>query len=414
MFPTASNTPISKLPFYFLLTGVVAFLLLNVILYLGIPSFIDGNVRGPVLWTAAHLTLLGWVMMVAMGAMYQLVPVALQVPIYSEKLGYFQFFIYTIGILGLLHGFFWFQPTVLVTFGVLTVIGVLLFIFNMMKTIATMPKQTYISQFILSALIYLFITISIGITLAANFHSAFLGGIYQSLFYTHILTGVFGWFTLLIFGFSFKMVPMFSLSHGFGEDLPKRMLPSTHIGMAITILGFFLSSTIIIILGMIVLALNYILFLFHVKNILQKRLKKKLDVGFTTAIIAVLFGLIPMLLLPLALGFDLGNRVVVALVYLFLFGWISYSIMGYMYKIVPFLWWTKKYSDVIGKTNVPQLKDLMNEKLAKIIFITTAIGLIGFLIGILASLSILLYLSQTLLLVAAILFTYMVFDVFRK
>ncbi|MBP1932703.1 hypothetical protein [Ammoniphilus resinae] len=416
MFPAAatSNTPISKLPFYFLLTGVVAFLLLNVILYLGIPSFIDGNVRGPVLWTAAHLTLLGWAMMVAMGAMYQLVSVALQVPIYSEKLGYIQFFVYTIGILGLLHGFFWFQPSVLVTFGILTVIGILLFIFNMCKTISMMPEQTYISQFILSALVYLFITILIGITLAANFKWSFLGEIYQNLFYTHILTGVVGWFTLLIFGFSFKMVPMFSLSHGFGETLPKRMLPITHIGMIATILGLFTGFMILIVVGLIIVALNYILFLLHVKDILQKRMKKKLDVGFTTAIMAVLFGLVPMLLFPLTLGFNLGNRLLISLVYLFIFGWISYSIMGYMYKIVPFLWWTKKYSDLIGRANVPLLKDLMNERLARIIFITTAIGLIGFTIGILASLSSLLYLSQTLLLVAAILFTYMVFEVFRK
>ena len=56
------------------------------------------------------------------------------------------------------------------------------------------------------------------------------------------------------------------------------------------------------------------------------------------------------------------------LVYLYLLFWIVLSIMGYLFKIVPFLWWTHKYSKEIGKQAVPSLKDMMNEKIVVPLF----------------------------------------------
>lgn len=62
--------------------------------------------------------------MVAMGAMYQLVPVAFLTPIWNQKLWYFRLLITVVGItsLTLLLGF---QPSYAVYGGILTIVGII-------------------------------------------------------------------------------------------------------------------------------------------------------------------------------------------------------------------------------------------------------------------------------------------------
>ena len=64
------------------------------------------------------------------------------------------------------------------------------------------------------------------------------------------------------------------------------------------------------------------------------------------------------------------------IIFLYIVGWIIFSILGYLYKIVPFLWWTHKYSDRIGKEKVPTMGEMINEKAFSIGGITYQIGLI--------------------------------------
>lgn len=416
MFPAASsaNSPDIKLPLKFLVTGVIAFFLLNFLFFWAIPAFGTGNFRGPVMWTVAHLTLLGWGTMIAMGAMYQLVTVAFQVPLYSEKLGTIQYYIYTIGVLGLLWGFFSFNPFILNLFGFLAFLGALLFIYNIFKTIGKMSKQTYISAFVLSSVSYLFLTVLLGLILALNLKWSFLGSLYNRLFPIHILLGLIGWFTLLIIGFSFKMVPMFTLSHGFSEKWPRWILTLFHGGIISTSISLILEEKFFIVIGLILIAAAFFFFAVHVKGIISKKMKKKLDIGIETSLKAIVIGLILFILFPVSLIWYGENKLILTLIYLFIYGWISLSILGYLYKIIPFLWWTAKYSTEIGKSNVPQLKDLISESLGKKIFLLVIIGTIGFSISILTGYSSILYLMQSITMVGVILYTYSVLNVFRK
>ena len=48
-----------------------------------------------------------------------------------------------------------------------------------------------------------------------------------------------------------------------------------------------------------------------------------------------------------------------------------------MYKIVPFLVWFHKFSVKVGLEPVPMLKDMFNEKFAKIEFVLMNSALIG-------------------------------------
>src|SRR5690625_1249475 len=92
------------------------------------------------------------------------------------------------------------------------------------------------------------------------------------------------------------------------------------------------------------------------------------------------------------------------LFFLYIMGWIVFSILGYLYKIVPFLWWTHKYSDVIGKEKVPTLKDMINEKMSVILFTMFFIGLVGLTIGGLLGIGVLVFIFQALLTGTALLY----------
>src|SRR5690606_14925983 len=100
MMPQLSNETDIRLPLSFIIFSVVALVASQVILLFNGHVVIDGNFRTFPLLSSAHLLILGWALMVAMGAMYQLVPVAFLTPIWSEKFGFVQFWVTAIGVGG--------------------------------------------------------------------------------------------------------------------------------------------------------------------------------------------------------------------------------------------------------------------------------------------------------------------------
>ncbi len=103
---TGNETNI-KLPFFFVFTSMVALIGSQVLLLMQGDFMVAGVFRVPGIWAAAHLFILGWALMVAMGAMYQLVPVAFLTPVWSEKFGFVQFFVTAIGVFWFAHALFY-------------------------------------------------------------------------------------------------------------------------------------------------------------------------------------------------------------------------------------------------------------------------------------------------------------------
>jgi hypothetical protein len=98
---------------------------------------------------------------------------------------------------------------------------------------------------------------------------------------------------------------------------------------------------------------------------LRSRKRKVLDMTQRHAIAGVAYLTLGV---SLALGATLTGNVrppqVVALGLLALVGALGQSIVGYLYKIVPFLIWHSRYAARIGKTDVPLMRELISPRLA--------------------------------------------------
>lgn len=368
-----------KLPFSFILFSLLALVVSQVPLLANGHVMADGSFRLPAIWSAAHLLILGWALMVAMGAMYQLVPVAFLTKIWNEKFGFIQFYITAVGVTTFAV-MLYLSPQKALIPGVITLLGILMFLFQMLMTLKTQAKPNILTAFVGTALVCLLLTILLGITLIYCLQTGAGADYYQAIFKSHLLLGITGWFTLLIFGFSYKMAPMFSLAHGFPMVHARFVYGIYTAGLIVSLVAFFTGAAILLKIGFFLLLIGFSIFSWHLSIIIKKRLKKKLDKPFSFAILAIGFGNIIHLAAFILLWTPWFAEFIGPLVYAYIMLWIILSITGYLYKIVPFLWWTYKYSKEIGKTNVPTLKDMMNEKIVVPVFsaLITAIFIVFF------------------------------------
>ncbi|MBT2677768.1 hypothetical protein J7E38_02075 [Bacillus sp. ISL-35] len=408
MFQQSSGSETNiKLPISYIFFSMIALITSQLLILLNGDMLITGTFRLPAIWSAAHLFVLGWALMVAMGAMYQLVPVAFLTPIWSEKFGFWQFAVTALGILTFATALY-LRPQDALVPGIMTLTGILMFLVQMYMTLRSQAKPNILTLFVGSALFSLLLTIALGITLVISMKTGFASEYYQAMFKTHILLGTVGWFSLLIFGFSYKMVPMFSLAHGFTMKPAAYVFTVYFAGIILMVAYFFTGSHLMEILGTFMLLAGFLVFTWHVKKIIDKRVKRKLDRPFMFALFAVGCGAAIHLAAFVSSSVNLLPKTAGPILLLYLMAWIAFSIIGYLYKIVPFLWWTHKYSKEIGKKQVPALKDMMDEKLALPLFILFTGGTVLLIISFFVQLMPIFYIAQSLILMAGILFSYII------
>ncbi|WP_339196248.1 hypothetical protein [Aeribacillus sp. FSL k6-2211] len=369
-----------RIPFSFIIFGLLAFFLSQILLFLSTRQLSTGEMRLPVVLSAVHLLVIGFALMTAMGAMYQLVPVVFLTPIWNEAFAFIQMVVTSLGILSFSISLA-FNIQMAIFSGLLLTCGIVMFLWQMFMTLKQQKKRTVITLFVGTALICLLLTIGLGLTLAYHFWSGRQLIDHDLIFKAHILLGFSGWFTLLIFGFSYKMVPMFSLAHHFSMNTARYVYIFYMSGLVLTFISFITANDRLLSAGLLLMAVGYGLFAYHMFAILKKRMKKKLDKPFLFALLAIVFGVI---LHIAAAGFsfesEIHSRIFSIIIYCYLFGWILLSIIGYLYKIVPFLWWTHRYSKKIGKEAVPTLKQMINEKwivMECCLFVASLIGMIA-------------------------------------
>ena len=133
---TTSYAPPFSLVRNHFVVSIASYLLLTIALVLVAP-WMQGHYFQPHLLGLTHLATLGWISMVIMGALYQLVPVVLETRLWSSRLAHVTFWIFLPGAIGVIvHLWIYDTGPGLWISGLLTFVAFALFAGNLIATLA--------------------------------------------------------------------------------------------------------------------------------------------------------------------------------------------------------------------------------------------------------------------------------------
>ncbi len=369
--------PPFKLVSPFFIIGIFVYLFSVVLLFGFDPSSMHTLDSSILSWV--HLFLLGFVMMIIFGAMAQLVPVVLEVGHFAVDLYYVIYPLLLIGTILMALGFYSY-PLLLPFGGIIAFISFGIFLFETFLTIFKVKKLNFVITSVLIANIFLLLGLIIGIVMSLGYAGVLDVDIY-SLLKTHVYMVLFGYVGITIMGMSLILLPMFWLSHNFSWIYVKTALVFISLGIVSVSFSSFSSSVLFEYLGYMLSLVALFLYFYQIYVIYKKRVRLENDVyfksiffSFSSLIICLLLGLI-YLVFP-------SNRLLLGISWLAFAGFISYVIIGHLYKIVPFLVWFERFSPLVGKKKVPMLADMIPVKSANIQLFSSFIGIIIITIGI--------------------------------
>lgn len=326
-----------------------------------------------------HTFLLGFVISIIIGALYQLVSVILEKPFFTLKFAYLNFFVFTIGVISLLLGMY-FENLIF-----LNIAGILLMIFflyfctvYLLSFIGCKVWNFSVISLLCSGIFLLFgILCALALVLVLNGR---LDIDFSFLVSLHIYL-VFGSVYFVILGASSVLIPMFSLAH-------KSKFYLYYLSGISYVLGFF-ALFYEIKFSEILAIISVILFVLQVIMILQKRIRKKFEYWSLN----IYFSFICLILGVIYFYFGESEK----LIFTLSFGFLYSFIVAHLYKILPFLIWYNYISKFVGKLKIPMLDDMIMKKVAymSLAFNVLAIFFSGF--GFRLSALILIFISIVLL-----------------
>jgi hypothetical protein len=364
-------------PLPFLLTGACAAALFGLLLPWIMPEALLAP-DFPHVLALVHVATLGWLTMTIMGASLQLVPVIIVGPLRAARLLPWLYPIYVLSVTLLVCGFWLMQPLLIILGGTGVILAVAHYVVVLSLTLAHAPMRPLTVRFLVASLVYLCLVVSLGMTAALNLQWDFLGTMFDQLLPIHITLGMVGWLSTTLVGVSYTLARMFSLAHGHDDRLGRVIFVLLNASIAILAVGFFGSWLLLILLGGALLTAAVCLFAYDYRRLLRGRYRKVLDVTQYHAIASVVYFalLVPASLMVVVGGWELPN-VLAALVLAVLVGWLGQSIIGYLYKIVPFLVWQRRYGPLAGRQKVPLMREMLHERWSWISWWCINLGLIA-------------------------------------
>lgn len=376
-----AHAPSVAVPLRFVMTGIAS--LVTAMIWIAIrPDLLATYHYNQYIIAVTHLFVLGWLCSVIMGAMYQLVPVALETKLHSEKLARWHFVLHTVGFAGMVAMFWVWNMKQVGHFGSVFGFGVILFAYNLTRTLARIPRWNVVAFGIASALFWLVMTMLAGLFLASAKCWPKINPLDPiASMHAHAHLGVLGFFVMMLVAVSYKLIPMFTLSE---VQSSRRALTSIVLlnvgllGLAITILFgsvWKLAFALVTVAGLVCFSIE-------VLAILRARKRAVLDWGLKQFLVALAL-LAPLSALAIVLCWPglpltaLTAQLETVYGVLALLGVLSFAIVGMLHKIIPFLVWYSSYSKQIGRAKVPSLSELYSERLQVISFVLLMLGLAG-------------------------------------
>jgi uncharacterized membrane protein YiaA len=308
------------------------------------------------------------------------VPVVLQTPIASERLGRVSFWFLLAGIVAFLSGLYTGRLPLLGSGGTLMVLGFAIYIAVLVLTLMRAPVIDIVGWHIAASLFGRAGGLTRGLLLALSRGAGFLGGMTLRLRATHIVLMVGGWVMVLLMGVAYRLIGMFTVSEG---SLHPRL---AWLGFALLVGGVWLLAasalfglpTSISVVGAGLFFAAHVAFAAQLTRLYRLRRRRGIDIHMPFMVLAAAMGLLAMGLVIVGLATDAPalSLIWIAAVWFGIAGMVETAMMGMFYKIATFLIWLRSYAPLAGRYKVPRLEDLYRRRLALIGFAVWLAGLI--------------------------------------
>src|SRR3989338_1739211 len=325
------------------------------------------NPHSPALLAATHSITLGFMAMVMVGAIQQVVPVIIGSQIPAPRLiAWLTMLPLMAGALLLATGFALGKPELLdlswslLGFAFLIFIGASLF--SLVRANAKNPTRTALLLSVLS----LAAAVTLGMLLARGY-AAGLAIPFSRLATAHISMALGGWVMLLIIGVSYQVVPMFQLTPNYPKWLTGYLTPAIFAALLSSLIPL-LFETVPHWPGLIAETIFWILassFAAVTLKLQSQRRRRVPDatlsffrMGMIALLVAALFSLASFLL-PAS-----GDHLRMLSILTFLLGFAMSVMLGMLYKIVPFLVWFHLFRGGTNPTTtrIPNMKEIIPER----------------------------------------------------
>lgn len=320
-----------------------------IFLLLSAASFLKadfGAIQAPQTASFFHVFLLGFVISIIIGALYQLTSVIIQKEFFTVKFAFLNLLAYGAGVALLSAGLLLSSIPLMHAGGAVLLLSLFYFTICYALSFIGTPKWSFPAVALAISAAFLAVGISLGFALVLALSGVEIFGVYFSEILSYHIYFVLGFVFFVIVGAACVLLPMFSLAHDLSFALAKASL-------ALYLLaGLFLLKDFGIFIAFAALAS----FAAQAIYILARRVRKAIDYWNLNIYISLA-----------ALGFSavfwIADRADVAAFWL-LYGFLFAFIVAHLYKIAPFLIWYHYVSPFVGKRKTPMLEDMIIKKIA--------------------------------------------------
>jgi hypothetical protein len=371
--PTSPRTPSPLLPLGFLAVAAAAFTLAGLALP-WVAGELAGHYYHPRLLALTHTLTLGWITLTILGASYQLIPIVLERPVWSERLGGWELVLTALGVIGIVGHLAIASWAGVVWGAALVAAGVAAHVVNTALTLRGLERWSFTAGMLAMGFAGLVLTTLFGAALGVEHVRTFLPGDFYARLHAHVHLALLGWVLPVVLGVSAHVYPMFLLGPRPGRRVMAAQAWGLALGVPAVVAGLLVAPPLAAV-GALAVAVAVVAHVGWVASLLCASRRPAFDWALRFIVAGAAYLAVSAALgVALAAGLAGGPRWALAYGVLVLGGWASLTIVGMMLKIVPFLVWYRVYAPLAGRAPVPGLADLRSAATEAVAFVALTGG----------------------------------------
>ncbi|MCU0810882.1 MAG: hypothetical protein MUE59_07580 [Thiobacillaceae bacterium] len=361
------QAPPFVLPLRFFLTAPL-FLLAAAILIVLAPGSLASRWT-PQALALTHALTLGFLAMVMLGALMQMLPVvAGATMLFSRAVGWLTHALLALGSAALMAGFLTGDALLYQVGMALLASAFLVFLLAASSSLVRAVASDTVSGMRL-AMLCLAITAALGLALALSRSTGWVLAETAAAIAAHAVLGLLGWVLLLVVSVAYQVVPMFQITPPYPPLLARWFVPVLFTLLVIVALAPLLpreAASAVALIAQVGLATGILAFALLTLRLQSQRRRKLPDVSldfWRLGMASLIASVVAWMLARLSPGWADSDAYPLLLGVLFIGGFAVSVVSGMLYKIVPFLAWFHLQAQLQARAgSIPNMKEMTAQR----------------------------------------------------